>query len=155
VTIVDWTPSVDDVASLTFARAKGRWAGGDTTENPVTFEHPDRVQAAIDSAVAIVAPQVGGDSLDEQFWLAARAVVAYRVAWALEVGSWPDQARPDKSPAEQWKELYQEALAGLTAGIVRFRDEGPDEGPGGSQLPQGAFPLPGLPCRSEMSLTDW
>lgn len=144
--IADWTPTVTDVANLTFARAKGRWTGGDSSVNPLAFDQPDRVTAVIAIATGLVAPQLGGDGLNETFWPAAKSLICLKTAMLIEPGAWPEQAKPDKSAWEQWQAQYDVDMPAIVKAVVRFGDDASDD-PGASQLPIGHFPPPGPPRR--------
>lgn len=138
--IADYTPSVDDLATLIPARAAARFTGGAGTP---AFPDTDRVEAVIQDAVGLVAPALGGDELDEQFWPGAKALVKLQTALILEPAAWPEQARPDKSAFEQWLSMLNTSMDRLTTAVVRFRDD-EDDGPGASQGVISSFPPPGL-----------
>jgi hypothetical protein len=138
--ITDYTPSVPDLASLIPSRAAARFTGGSGTPS---FPDTDRVQAVINDAVGLIAPTLGGDSLDEQFWPGAKALIKLQAACLLEPSAWPEQARPEKSALTEWREMLKDAKAGLLEAVTRFRDEG-ESGAGSSQQPIAAFPPPGI-----------
>jgi hypothetical protein len=136
----DATPTVADLAQLIPSRATGRFTGG--TSAPA-FPDEERVQAVITMASALVTPRLGGSSLPEKFYPLSRALITLRAAILLEPAAWPEQARPDKSAYEQWREQYQDDLEALIE-IIRLDAQDGDTGDGGpeagSRLPVYAFP---------------
>jgi hypothetical protein len=146
--ITDYTPTVEEIARLIPSRAAGRFTGG-ADPTPV-FPDAARVEAVIKDAVGLVAPTLGGDKLNEQFYDGARALIKLQSALILEPSAWPEQARPDKSAFEQWMELLNTRMEGMVQAIIRFRDD-EDDGPGSTQQVIASFPPPGLqrPCPEE------
>jgi hypothetical protein len=139
--IADYTPTVADVAQLIPSRAAGRFTGGSNPEP--SFPDTPRVEVVIADAVGLIAPALGGDNLDEQFYAGAKALIKIQAALLLEPSAWPEQARPEKSAFAQWQEMLKESKADLVEAIARFRDDGED-GPGSSQKIVAAFPVPGI-----------
>jgi hypothetical protein len=138
--IADYTPSVDELASLIPSRAAGRFTGG--AGAPV-FPDTDRVEAVIQDAAGLIAPSLGGDSLDQTFWTGAKALIKIQAALLLEPSAWPEQARPEKSVYAEWVAMLDTRLNDLTQAVIRFRDEG-ESGAGSSQSVLSAFPPSGL-----------
>jgi hypothetical protein len=145
--IADYTPTVDDIAQLIPSRAAARFTGG---SGAPAFPDTERVEGVIAKATGLIAPSLGGDSLDQQFYVGAKALIELQVALLLEPSAWPEQARPEKSAFTEWREMLKDAKADLVEAITRFRDEG-ESGAGSSQQPIAAFPPPGIlvPCPEE------
>lgn len=146
--IADYTPTVADIAQLIPSRSAGRWTGG--TETPA-FPDTPRVEAVIADAVGLIAPALGGDGLDDQFYSGAKALIKLQAALILEPSAWPEQARPDKSAFEQWTSLIEARMKGLVEAIKRFEDAGKDD-PGAAQKVVASFPPPGL---HQVSEQEW
>jgi hypothetical protein len=139
--ISDYTPTVEELASLIPSRAAGRWTGGDASP---AFPDRERVESVIEDAAGLITPALGGDELDPRFYDGGRALIKLQAALLLEPSAWPEQSRPEKSVFDQWLELLKTAKASLVEAIVRFRDTETD-GPGASQGVIAAFPPAGLP----------
>jgi hypothetical protein len=138
--IADYTPSVDELATLIPSRAAGRFTGGAGTP---AFPDTDRVEAVIQDAAGLVAPSLGGDSLDQRFWLGAKALIKIQAALLLEPSAWPEQTRPEKSVYAEWTAMLDKRIEMLGQAVIRFRDDG-DSGAGASQKVISSFPPPGL-----------
>lgn len=138
--IADYTPSVDELASLIPSRAAGRFTGGAGTP---TFPDTDRVVAVIQDAAGLIAPSLGGDSLDQTFWTGAKALIKLQAALLLEPSAWPEQTRPEKSVFAEWVGMLDTRMEALVKAIIRFRDEG-ESGEGSSQQVIAAFPPSGI-----------
>ena len=102
--VSDFTPTVDEVGALMFARAHGEYDTL-TTFTEDTKPTADQVTDTIGRAVGLVAASVGSD-LDAEFHSAAKTLVTLMTALLIEPGHFPDQARPEKSAWDQWRELY-------------------------------------------------
>jgi hypothetical protein len=138
--IGDYTPSVDELASLIPSRAAGRFTGG---AGAPTFPDTDRVEAVIQDATGLIAPSLGGDGLDRTFWTGAKALIKLQAALLLEPSAWPEQTRPEKSVFAEWVDMLNVRMEALTKAIIRFRDDG-DSGEGSSQKVIGGFPPSGI-----------
>ncbi len=138
--IADYTPTVAELASLIPSRAAGRFTGG---SGAPAFPDENRVQAVIEDATGLIAPSLGGDGLDPQFWASAKALIKLQAALLLEPSAWPEQAQPNKNAFAEWLEMLNKRMESTTAAIVRFRDDA-DDGPGASQHVLAGFPPAGL-----------
>ena len=141
---VPWAPEILDLARLTPARAAGRFTGGGADGSLPEFPDEDRVQAIITMATATVASRLGGQHLSAVHWPAAKSLATLRAALTLEPSAWPEQARPDKSAWEQWKQLYDEDLEGLIDTIKNDAADG-DSGDGGPEAGGIADPVFSFP----------
>lgn len=144
-TVVEYAPSVDEVARMIPSRAAGRFTGGTDTP-PLAFPDNTRVQQVIDLATATISARLGGARLPEKFFASAKALIVLRTMLLLEPTAWPEQSRPDKSAWDQWWLLYKDELPSLIELVHRDAEDG-DSGDGGPEttgwLPAGGFPAPG------------
>lgn len=138
--IADYTPSVEELASLIPSRAAGRFTGG---AGAPAFPDTDRVEAVIQDAAGLIAPSLGGDSLDRQFWTGAKALIKLQAALLLEPSAWPEQTRPEKSVFAEWVDMLNTRMEAMTQAVIRFRDDG-NSGAGSSQQVLSSFPPSGL-----------
>lgn len=136
--IGDYTPSTAELAQLIPSRAAGRFTGG---AGSPAFPDDARVQSVIEDAAGLIAPSLGGDGLDRQFWDGAKALIKLQAALLLEPSAWPEQARPDKNAYSEWSAMLNARKGELTEAIIRFRDD-QDDGPGASQHVLAGFPQP-------------
>lgn len=134
--IPDYTPTLADIAAIIPSRAKGdfaRLATFDSTTQPTG----EQVQAIIDAEALALRGKIGepAAALIDQ----AKRVLAYRVAAIVELTYFADQIRADRSPYNELKALYQEALADY---ITARANLGVDDTPGTAddQVPAYSFP---------------
>lgn len=108
----DIKPSLEDVAALIHARTSDQYdkpLGTFTTETRPTA---DQVNDLIDRSAQVVSLELGvphsrmGDLTDQ-----AKAVVAVRTAWQIEVSFFPNQVERGDSAAGQLREMYESDLA--------------------------------------------
>lgn len=135
----DYKPSVDDVGALMFARAHGEY---DTLVTFTSNTKPTAAQvtATIDRAADLVSARVGVN-VDTELRPAAKTLVTLMTALLIEPGHFPDQARPERSAWDQWRELYKDGIEALVTAI-REKGAGGDAGPAdGTPSAAWAFPV--------------
>lgn len=130
----NWPTGVEAVGAILRARTRdtnGNEVGTFSTETRPTQE---QVEGLIYVAVSDLASCVGPD-IEEQYWEQAAVIVSYKVAMLVELSYFPEQVATGRSPYEQLKELYTDALACLKAAVLG----------GGTGLPGDPSSLPGEP----------
>ncbi|MCA1571705.1 MAG: hypothetical protein LC798_15605 [Chloroflexi bacterium] len=125
-------PSVDDVASLMFARVTGEF-GSAQTFSATTRPSTTQVGIKIRQAMSMVAPRVGFE-LDERLHESARFLVVLYTATLLEPGYWPEQLQGDMSAWDEWRALYTEGMTALLHAIEEI-GEGGEAGPADDSVP--------------------
>lgn len=106
------TPTLGDVAALIHARTKDKFDNTIGTFTDDTRPTAEQVEHLIDRSAQVVSLELGvphsrmGD-LTEQ----AKAVVAVRTAWQIEVSYFPNQLESGDSSAAQLREMYESDLA--------------------------------------------
>jgi hypothetical protein len=136
--MADSKPTVAEVAALVPSRAKGQY-GRLTTFDETTQPTADQVQTVIDRCYSKIFGKVGTppDALVED----AKEIVTLRAAMLVELTFFGDQIRADRSPYQELKDLYEEAVTDFFADRAKL---GGDEEPGtpDDQQPLYSFPAP-------------
>jgi hypothetical protein len=124
--VSEYKPTVADVGALMFARAHGEYT---TLETFTADTKPTagQVTAMIDRAADLVSAQIGV-TVHEELRPAAKTLVTLMAALLIEPGHFPEQARPERSAWEQWRELYQDGIKALVEAIQE-KGAGGDAGP--------------------------
>lgn len=105
-------PTLEDVAALIHSRTKDQYDKLLGTFTAETRPTAVQVQDLIDRSARVVSLELGvphsrmGD-LSEQ----AKAVVAVRAAWQIEVSFFPNQVEGSDSAASNLREMYESDLA--------------------------------------------
>ena len=133
---VDYAPTIDEVAALIPSRARaanGRISTFDETTQPTG----DQVQSIIDRS---------GDKLEAKFGepvdalkASAKDVIALRAAMLVELTYFADQIRADRSPYQELKQLYEEAVTDFLADRSKLGADG-TPGTADDQRPYWWFP---------------
>lgn len=84
-----------------------------------------------------VAAAVGAD-IPEAWWPMAESVTSYRAAMLIELSYFPEQVASGRSPYEQLKALYTDALKNL---LARATGDAPGGEAGAPSPPSYGFPL--------------
>ena len=135
----DYKPTVDDVGALMFSRAHGEYDTL-TTFTSDTKPTATQVTATIDRAADLVSARIGLD-VHVDLRPAAKTLVTLMTALLIEPGHFPDQARPEKSAWDQWRELYNDGIEALVE-AVREKGAGGDPGPADDAVgPAWSFPV--------------
>lgn len=136
----DWPTSVAAVGSVLRARTRDTQGNEVGTFTADTRPTADQVLLLINTAEGDLAASVGAD-LPDALWAQAAVVASYKAAMLVELSYFPEQVATGRSPYEQLRELYLEALKSLTAAV----DAAGGSTPGDSSLvpeePVYAFPL--------------
>lgn len=110
--VEDIKPSLADVAALIHARTKNQYDKLEGTFTTETRPTATQVTALIDRSAQVVSLELGvpqsrmGSLLDQ-----AKAVVAVRTAWQIEVSFFPNQVESGDSSAANLREMYESDLA--------------------------------------------
>lgn len=136
----DWPVSVAAVGSVLRARTRDTQGNEVGTFTADTRPTADQVTLLLNTAVGDLAAAVGTD-LPEKLWPQAAVVAAYKGAMLVELSYFPEQVATGRSPYEQIRELYLEALRSLTASIDDAGGHVPGGAPGVPEEPVYAFPL--------------
>lgn len=134
----DWLPPVAAVGAVLRSRTKDDEGVEMGTFTPDTRPTGDQTSELIDQAQADVAAEVG--DVPEVLWPAARRVTALGAALQVELTYFPEQVATGRSPYEQLRDQYRDALTRLTAqvGEVNSGDVlGTGDDPG---MPSYGFP---------------
>jgi hypothetical protein len=118
---LEYEPTVDQVARKILSRTRdkyGRMIGTFTNDTAPT---DDQVQEIVSDVVTEIADVVGDDIPDALIDDAAN-VVSLRAAMQIELDYYADQVNTDRSPYNQLKELYDEALAKLSSAVTGATD---------------------------------
>lgn len=112
----DWPTGVPAVGSILRARTRDTQGNELGTFTPDTRPTADQVLSLINTATGDLAAAVGAD-LDESLWAQAAVVASYKAAMLVELSYFPEQVATGRSPYEQLRALYLEALAALTSAV--------------------------------------
>lgn len=141
-TVRAYRPLVSDVAAWLRTRtvdSSGREVGTFTADTRPTYEEADRViDLAVDKLEAKFGPNVAAELVGS-----AKNVVALRAAMLIELSFFADQIRADRSPYNELKALYEEALTDWLAERLQLgADQTPDtaDDTSASGLPVSFFP---------------
>jgi len=132
----DWPVGVAAVGSILRARTRDTQGNEVGTFTPDTRPTEDQVASLINTAVGDLASSVGAD-LPETLWAQAAVVASYKGAMLVELSYFPEQVATGRSPYEQLRALYLEALAALKLGLS---SSAPGSAPGDPDAPVYAFP---------------
>lgn len=135
----DWPVQVRDVGSILRSRTKDTEGNelGTFTENTRPTE--EQVLSLINNAVGDLSSAVGSD-IPEAYWAQAAAVAVYKTAMLVELSYFPEQVAQGRSPYEQLKGVYSEALANLKAALNEAGENVPGDAAGAPSPPSYAFP---------------
>jgi len=148
-----YRPLVSDVAGWLRTRTvdtNAQEQGTFTAATRPTYEQADRV---IDGAMEKLEAKFG-PNMQAELVGSAKNVVALRAAMMIELSFFADQIRADRSPYQELKALYEEAL---TDWQTERRSLGPDGAPdtpddtSGNALPRAIFPPPATRIPSDSS----
>lgn len=129
---------LDTVGSL--LRARTQDTGGNQVGSFTTATRPTDTQVAEISLIALGDVEAAvGVAIPDALWGAAETVISYKTAMLVELSYFPEQVTAGRSPYEQIKTLYDEALKAL---VTRANDPSPESGAGVPSPPSYAFPLP-------------
>lgn len=120
---------------------------GTFTENTRPTEQG--VEILMAQAIEDLVAAAGTDAIPPRWFLTAKSVVVLGTALLIELGYFPEQVNTGRSPYPQHKELYDERLKRLLAGL-----ESGDDGigtPGGEGGPDIAPVWTGLPNPAEQT----
>lgn len=138
-TTSDWPVHAASVGSLLRARTRDTNGNEIGTFDATTRPTGDQVLSLINDAVEDLASSVGSD-LPEAFWTKAATVAHYKTAMLVELSYFPEQVATGRSPYEQLRQLYAEALASLKAGLTEAGASVPGDAAGAPSPPSFGFP---------------
>jgi hypothetical protein len=127
---VTYLPALHEVGSMN--RSRTRTPGGQElgTFTSATRPTSSDVRDLIRQAGNTVANSVGRD-VPPRFQEAARALVTLRTNMLIELSYFPEQVQSNRSPYQQWKELYDADLASLVLAIGESGQGDDDAGDAG------------------------
>lgn len=137
----DWPVQVSSVGAVLRSRTRDTNGNEIGTFNGSTRPDYDQVLSLINDAVEGLASAVGSD-LPEDYWPRAGMVATYRAAMLVELSYFPEQVATGRSPYEQLRELYREALADLKASLTEAGANVPGDTAGAPSPPSYGFPAP-------------
>lgn len=136
----DWPTSVAAVGSILRARTRDTQGNELGTFTADTRPTADQVLSLLNTAVGDLAAAVGAD-LPAAVWPQAAVVASYKAAMLVELSYFPEQVATGRSPYEQLRELYLEAMNSLKAAVVEEGGDVPGDGVDDSAPPSYAFPV--------------
>ena len=144
--VSDYTPTVQIVADQIVSRTKDKYGNEIGTFNSNTRPTDTQVTRLIDEHIGDVANVIGSE-IPQELWEDAQAVVAERVAMAIELTYFPEQVNTDRSPYKMLKEQYEEDLARLDKEVDVMAEGGDitEISTGPTNMPVGSFPDPTYP----------
>lgn len=134
----DYTPTLVPVGALLRTRTRDTNGNELGTFTANTRPTDGQVTELINTAVGDLSTAVGSD-LAPEFHSSARAAAAYRAAMLVEISYFPEQVAAGRSPFEQLRQLWLDALKALRIAVEEAGTDIP--GTEGSD-PRSAYAFP-------------
>lgn len=118
---LEYEPTVDQVARKILSRTRDKYGNLLGTFNNDTAPTDLQVQEIISDTVTEIADVIG-DDIPDALIDDAQNVASLRAAMQIELDYYADQVNTDRSPYNQLKELYDEALEKLAVAVTSAED---------------------------------
>jgi hypothetical protein len=115
--VVEWKPSVDQVAAILRARTQDDQMQEVGTFTDATRPTDVQVQELIESASAAFAAEAGAAPCTDALALASAGHIALTAALLVELSYFPEQVASSRSPFDQLKELWDAQHEGIVAAV--------------------------------------
>lgn len=154
----DWTPALEDVGALIFARTKvAGGKGGTGTFNDNTRPTGTQVLGLIGQAQRLVKSTIVAEPCSEDLQADARAAVALYAAMLVEQSYYPEQTAAAGSSFQSLRSLWKDQIAALKASVAANCGGGaPGEEIAGQAVAGGAGSFDdGIPLIGRDFPCDW